>query len=125
MSAYATPDDLAARWRPLTDQEVLTAGALLDDAALMLRAEYPGIDDNVTQGILDPGVLRAVSVAMVKRAMVRPDGVTQSAETVGPYSASQSFANPTGNLYITAAEDRFIRGYRPGAMSVAYADPCL
>ena len=33
-----------------------------------------------------------------------PDGITQQSETVGPYSQSQSYANPMGNVFLTAAE---------------------
>lgn len=121
---FATPDDLAVRWRPLSPTEIDTAAALLDDASLRLRAEYPGLDDNVTNGSVDPGVLRAVAVAMVKRAMIGGSaaGMTQQSEGMGPFSHSSSFANPLGNLFITAEEDRFIRGYQPGAQSVGYGN---
>jgi hypothetical protein len=35
---------------------------------------------------------------------------------------SHSFANPTGNLYITAAQDQMIRGYIPAATSARYSN---
>lgn len=120
-SPFAFADDLAARWRPLTEAETATAAALLDDASLRLRSEYPGIDDSITMGVLDAGIPKAVAVAMVKRVMLSGgSGVTQQSQGMGPFSQSQSYANPTGDLYITAAEDRFIRGYRPGGMSTTY-----
>lgn len=121
---FATPDDIAARWRPLTQSEVDTAGALLGDASLRLRQEYPGIDDNITNGSLDPGVPLAVSVAMVKRAMLAGSaaGISQQSDGMGPYSHSTSYANPLGNLFITADEDRFIRGYQPGGGSHGYGN---
>ncbi len=120
---FADPSDVAARWRPLTPAEEETAAALLQDASALLRASYPGIDDQVASGAVDPDVMVAVAANMVKTAMIglaAGGGATQYSETVGPFSTSTSFANPTGNLFVTQAMDAMIRGYRPRARSVRY-----
>jgi hypothetical protein len=44
---------------------------------------------------------------MVKRAMIAPsDGITQQSEAMGPYSQSQSYANPLGNVFLTRRTSR-------------------
>jgi hypothetical protein len=123
---FASPDDVAARWRPLTPTEVDQATALLQDASVLIRAQYPGIDDQIVSGQLDSDAVLAVAANMVKRAMIggaTAEGASQVSQSAGPYSVSTSYANPTGNLFFTAADDMFIRGYQPAAKSVTY-DTC-
>lgn len=122
---FADPDDVAAIWRPLSAAEQITALALLVGASAMIRAQYPGIDDQVTSGAVDAGTLTFVAASMVKTAMIGPTaaaGATQTSQTVGPYSMSASYANPTGNLFLTAAMDLMIRGYRPSAVSGKFSN---
>jgi hypothetical protein len=72
---------------------------------------------------VDPNILIAVAVGMVKRAMVAPsDGITQQSDTVGPYSHSQSYANPLGNVFLTQADITLILGYQPAGQSVQFAN---
>lgn len=112
MPAFATPDDLETRWRPLAGDEVARASALLDDASAMLRAEMPGIDDRIDQGLMDPALPRQIVAGMVKRAMQGPPGmagVESHSRGVGPFQGSVTFANPTGDLYL-AKKDRKLLG---------------
>ena len=83
-----------------------SVAALLEDASAYLRGAYrrrmgvqylagsnPTFDENV----------KSVCVAMVARAVNAPGamaGITQQSQTTGPYSASVTFANPTGDLYL-------------------------
>lgn len=120
---FATPDDVAVRWRPLNADEVSTAYALSLDASMLIRARFPGIDDQVTAGTVDPDVLTTVVAGMVKRAMVAPaDGITQESEGLGPYSRGRSYANPLGNVFLTKADLTLILGYRPAARTIGYAN---
>lgn len=123
---YATASDVAARWRPLTTEEAARAGILAGDASALLRAEFPGIDGQIASGAVDPALLTIVVAGMVKRAMLAPpDGISQESEGVGPYSHSQSYANPMGNVFITAAERTLILGKQPTGGSFRYAnDTC-
>lgn len=123
---FADAGDVAARWRPLTDAETVVASTLVVDASTLLRQRFPGIDDQVTSGAVDPNILTMVVAGMVKRALVAPDdGVSQESETVGPYSRSQSFANPMRNVFLTAADITLILGYQPGAVSKSYANDTI
>ena len=102
--AYATVDDLEARWRYLDTEEQTRASALLDDAAVLLDSLV--VVDPTDEHQAD--VLRVVSCSMVQRAMVAATsdafGVSQATMTAGPYSQNMSFANPSGDLYLTASE---------------------
>jgi hypothetical protein len=116
--SYATAEDVAVRWRPLTADELAQATVLAGDASALIRAEFPGVD-----GQVDPGILTIVVAGMVKRAMLAPSlGVTQEQETVGPYSHSQTFANPMGNVFLTGAERTLILGYKPSGGSFRYGN---
>lgn len=111
--SYATVADLEARWRPLTTTEKATAEVLLADASAMIRAEVPGIPGRLLEDppTIDEDVLRMVTCAVVKRAMLAGtagDGVTQQSHTAGPFSQQLTFANPMGNLYLTKTELRLL-----------------
>src|SRR5438046_1760642 len=119
---YATASDVAARWRPLSTDEATRADVLAGDASALIRAQFPTIDAQISAGTMDGTLLTIVVAGMVKRAMLAPpDGITQQSETVGPYSQSQSYANPMGNVFLTAAERTLILGPKQRAGSYGYA----
>ena len=122
MSGYATVDDLAARWRPLTDPEVEMAEILLEDAAVQIRSEVPDLKARVEAG--DTDLMSAavrVECAMVKRAMSVQDdamGVTSAQETQGPFSRTFQYSNPMGDLYLTKAEKRLLGSGKQSAFTI-------
>lgn len=125
---YASTADLVARWRPLTASELATATVLLEDASVRVRAEFPTTDERLAAEppTLDPGVPKMVVCAMVKRAMLAgtDDAVAASVqETAGPYSRSTTFANPTGDLYLTSGERRMLRPGTSQAFTVPMTTP--
>jgi hypothetical protein len=103
-SDYATVDDLEARWRPLSEAERARAAVLLGDASRHVRRRVPTLDDRLTAGSLDPFDVVAVVAGMVKRVLLAGDveGITQASQTAGPFGEARTFANPMGNLYMTA-----------------------
>ena len=105
--AYATVSDLEARWRELTADEETKAGVLLDDAAAILDtlAVFDSSDPNVAAN------LRTVSCNMVMRSMSSSAdavGMSQGSMTAGPYTQSWTFANPSGDMYLTKLEKRLL-----------------
>jgi hypothetical protein len=120
--AYALVSDLRLRWPGLPDSKEAEARArtLLDDAAAVLDAEKePVVVDGAAT---DAAVRRMISCAMVERAM-RSDstsqpGVTQQATTMGPFSKSFTFANPTGDLYLTKQDRRLLGVLKQRAASI-------
>lgn len=118
--AYATVEDLAARWRPLTQAEQDRAQILLDDAAVRLDTVAPPPDTPTDH---DEAVRLIVSCEMVKRAMAVPGGfgVTRTSEAIGPFQQSADFANPTGDLYLTKADRRLLGVGAQSAASINMA----
>jgi len=107
--AYATVEDLAARWRPLSAAEATRATVLLDDAAVRIDAAKKPADP-----ITDAEVRKIVSCEMVKRAMLTPvnqPAATQTQQTAGIFQQGITYANPGGELYMTK-EDRRLLGLR-------------
>ena len=112
MAAFATQDDLAARWRPLVGTEGDRADILLEDASVWLRAWFPDLDARLLDGRIDALIPVMVTCAMVKRAMLSTnfDGMQSVSNSAGSFSQERVFSNPQGNLYITAAERDLILG---------------
>jgi hypothetical protein len=101
--AFATVADLEARWRPLTTEEESRASVLLDDAAVYLSALVTVDPTDEEQA----AVLKTVSCSMVQRVMsadVDTYGLSQTSMTAGSYTQSMTFANPSGDFYLTGFE---------------------
>lgn len=106
---FATVSDLEARWRPLTPEETTRAETLLGDASALIRDLAKTVDQRIVDEELDPATPRAIACAVVKRVMQSPadfDGVTQAQRTAGPFQQGVTFANPSGDLYLTKLERR-------------------
>jgi hypothetical protein len=122
--AFAAPEDLAKRWRDLTDAETFTASVLLGDASDKIRTRVKRTSD--PQWVAGHALtLERICCAMVKRAMQQsvtglPDGVSQSTTTTGPFTDGYTWSNPDGNLYL-AKED--LRDLGLGAQTAFHADP--
>lgn len=116
MSALATAQDVADRWRPLTTDEITLVNILLIDASDIVRVRFPDVDARILSGSLAVTTVVRVVAGMVRRAMMNRDteGITQGSETVGPFAHSQTYANPNGNLYLTADD---IRSFEPEGFS--------
>lgn len=99
---FAQWQDVQARVRyvfTVADQAYVST--LLDDASVMIRGQYPGIDADIAAGTVDLLAARAVAARMVKRIMdIGTEGV--KSETAGPFGVT--YDNPSGNLYLTSAE---------------------
>lgn len=105
--AYAEVSDLEVRWRILSEDERERAEALLGDASAMLDA-YLTVDEGDEKQMT---LLKIVTCNMVERAMSTVDGlygVTQQSITAVGFSQQNTYANPTGDLYITRNEKRML-----------------
>ena len=106
--AFATTTQLQDRWRPLTEAETPRAEALLLDASQMILDEdRHGVLDALTE---PSQTLISITCSMVIRAMA--SGIdagppaTQTGWNAGPWGAQTTYANPTGDLYLTKSERR-------------------
>lgn len=112
MTAYATLEDLQSRWRPLSADEQQRATTLLSDAAvkIALACKQSSVAIDVADS-LQSEALKAINCEMVKRAMMSPidmPPMSSFAQTAGSYSESQTYVNPTGDLYMTLGEKKML-----------------
>jgi hypothetical protein len=133
MQPFATPAEVAARWRPFLGNEDTTAGILVQDASAMIRVRKPEIDELIevvppaTRPRLDPTIPKIVVCAMVKRAMLAAgysDGIATEQTTGGPYSQTLTYTNPSGNLYLTKSEKQDLGIGAQAAFAIDTA-PCV
>lgn len=111
MGPFATPDDLASRWRELGDGDRKRAETLLGDASAMLATEMGRCGVRIDEeDEVQASLLCLVCCSMVRRAMASETyaDVKSKSLTAGPYSGQVTFANPTGNMYITSDERRLL-----------------
>lgn len=108
---FATASDLAERWRTLTSGEQATATVLLGDASNLIVSECSSAnvvdDDDTAEQAVRADMLKRITCAMVKRAMLAPTDqapMTQVSVQAGPFGQSGTFANPTGDLFLTKSE---------------------
>lgn len=106
--AFADVSDVAARWRALDANEQEKASVLLCDASAMLSKLVDVDFDDARQ----MAILKSVCCSMVIRAMSASQsdtfGLSQTTMTAGPYSQSASFANPSGDMYLTKMERKLL-----------------
>lgn len=105
-TVFATVDDVATRWRALSESETTRCTALLSDASDLIRTSCPNWQTASETS------LRRVTCAAVIRALQSGDmtGITQSSQTAGPFTQSWSYSNPSGDLYLTKAEKKTLGG---------------
>ena len=106
--AYAEVSDIETRWRDLSTDEEARATALLDDASAMLTelVDVDAADDAQLQ------LLKIVCCSMVIRAMSASEydafGASQMSMMAGPYTQQFTYANPSGDMYLTKMEKRLL-----------------
>lgn len=109
--AYASHSDIEARWRELSATEEAQADTLCADASAI-------IDSLVTVGNDKLELAKVVVCNMVIRAMSSAQsdnfGLSQGSMTAGVYTQSWSYANPSGDMYLTKLDKQMLgitRGY--------------
>ena len=113
MFVYATINDLEQRYRTLVGSEVAKAEALLTDATAFLIAEFKRNDIDPDPDTWDEAYKQAVIAvvcAMVKRSIISSEtgDIQSESASVGVYSQSFTYANPTGDLYLKESERRLL-----------------
>lgn len=124
MSAFATVEDYTARYGGVDDTARLTAQ--LEDASNYILslyiAEYGEDYEKGAHPIFDLNAA-AVVCGMVSRVLNVPAdmaGVSTASQSADVYSASYTFANPTGDFYATKSDKERLG---LGAMRVGSIEP--
>lgn len=112
MEAFAKTSDLEGRWRELTETEKKRAEILLLDATAKITSMCN--DSGVTideEDEVQAHNLLSITCEVVKRAMlpsVDSAPATNYSQGAGGYTESITYANPTGDLYLTSAEKKLL-----------------
>ena len=98
MAAHATFKDYAARYAA-EPSDMARITVLLEDASAI-------IDSMLSGGTAPEALLTSTACAMVNRAMAAADmgGISQYSECAIGMTASVTYANPHGDLYLTQVE---------------------
>lgn len=111
--SYATSQQLAEYWRPLSADEQKRATDLLVRAATLIN-EIPGAVDESGDPAFSVKACEHVSLDMVKRAMLsREDGAVETSASMADMSGTVRYTNPTGSLYLTGREIARLVGPQP------------
>lgn len=129
-----TPQDVAARWRPLDAAETNVATVLLGDAEVLLDHKRPGLAAATALAAGQPGhvpvrLVVAVLADMVQRVLRNPD-VQTSIQLGADGSVGQSFPTSVANaarprLEVTSHDLETLVAAPPagGVAHVAYSLP--
>lgn len=108
---YATVQDVAALWRPLTTDEATRAEALIPIVCDSLRYEADKVGKDLDQMIEDCQVLasiaKSVTVDVVARTLMTStdqEPATQFSQSALGYSVSGTYLVPGGGLFIKKSE---------------------
>lgn len=117
MAAFATRGDLLALRPDLADVDGDRAEAVLE----MASAAIASLCDAEA---VDADVLKMVACSAAARSLQARDDAGVQSESWGasPFSGSVTYANPSGDLYLTAFEKRLL-GVDGSDMEAAYANP--
>ena len=103
--AIATIDDVAARMGLTFTVAQEAQAELLLESATGIVAAAAGKDDDWAAALSPvPAVVKAITVEMVRRAMVNPSGLSSSSEQLGQYQYSEGYRQGAGELSITETE---------------------
>jgi len=109
MEPFATVKELELRYRLLDESEKERAETLLSDASAILRSEFSRAGETIDESdeIQSANLVR-VCCSMARRVLSSGplDDVSSINRMAGSYSEQRTFANPTGDMYITKNERR-------------------
>lgn len=108
----ASPQDVANRWRPLTDPEINVTYALLEEATALLAMASPGVRERAAASLDAATAIRSVVVSMVLRVLKNPDAIRQFA--IDDYSQTRDQVASSGLLYATPEELAYVQPAQVG-----------
>lgn len=111
MKAFATIDDIALLFRPLSNSESEKAEALLPVVSDSIRQEAfkvgKDVDKMLENGELLSSVIKSVTVDVVARALMtstNSEPMSQMSQSALGYSVSGTYLVPGGGLFIKKTE---------------------
>ncbi|WP_417373009.1 hypothetical protein [Glutamicibacter protophormiae] len=116
MVPFATIEDLRKHWADLPDELDEMAGTKLEEASIIIRGLYSGIDARIALGKLNPETVRLVVCQMVatliRRELDAPEGedIAQQSFTAGGFSQSLQFRIRDAELFLSALQRKLLSG---------------
>ncbi len=111
MEGFVTIDDIIKLFRPLSNDEMIKAEALIPIVSDSIRQEARNIGKDIDQmlesGALLKSVLVSVVVDVIGRTLMtstKNEPMTQMSESALGYSVSGTFLVPGGGLFIKRSE---------------------
>ena len=111
MADFATVNDIATLWRPLSQDEQLRAAALLPVVSDSLRVEAEKVGKDLDAMVLADtalaNVAKSVTVDVVARTLMTStsqEPVSQFSESAMGYSVSGTYLVPGGGIFIKKTE---------------------
>lgn len=99
---FAEVSDVEAMFRVLNEAETIRATRWIAYVSRLIRQAVPTVDHRIARGLLDPELVKDVTVAVVVRALRNPEGA--KAETIGPKSVTYDDRVAGGFVFLTEDE---------------------
>lgn len=119
----ATIFDLESRWRPLSEQEAINAGAFLADAWGHILGRRPNLEADITAGTVSTANVTRVVCASVLRVLKNIEGWEE--ESQDDWRGKRNELLASGELFLTTTEWADItpgRKSRRSVRLVSYGD---
>ena len=118
---WATPQDVADRWvgSPVPDWTI--AQPHIEDAEVLIRFEFPDIDERAEKDSALLGQLKFVVCQMVMRVLRNPDGARSTQQGAGPFQQTKTFGgDKPGSVWMTEDEYAMLSGRRSAGNQKAF-----
>jgi hypothetical protein len=105
MANWTFPQDIEDRW--IGDdfpENTDLVEALLLDAELIIKSEYPRIQERVDNNTLDIEVIKFVVARMVSRVLRNPEGLSYIQQSTGPFAQARNYDRSSVDMWITEQE---------------------
>ncbi len=110
ITSFATITDYENRYGEVAESDKTRTETILQDASDILLGtyeEYYGVPYKEGDHPIFDNSACAVVCAVARRSLSVPagfEGANQFSQTAGPYNASITFSNPTGDMYLTKTD---------------------
>lgn len=116
MANWTFPQDIQDRWVGDDFEEYNTdlIEALLLDAELIIKSEYPRIQERLDNGTLDIENIKMVVARMVSRVLRNPEGLSYVQQSTGPFAQARNYDRSSVDMWLSESEKDLLAPSRRG-----------
>jgi hypothetical protein len=125
MTNWTYPQDIQDRWigEGFDDFDTELIEALILDAEIIIKSEYPLIQDRIDDNTLNIEVIKFVVARMVSRVLRNPEGLSYVQQQTGPFAQAKNYNGGNVDMWITEQEkDMLAPNQRGKAKSISMLD---